>query len=186
MAWCRTGDRPLSEPMMAQFADACLRHSDSFTHWGRGTHICVGNLISIGSDNGLSPVQRQAIIWTNAGLLSIGPLETNFSEISIEMHTFSFKKMCLKKSSGKWRPFCLGLNVKALDVLSRWGIILRSTVWTYDISWFSLPLLLQNRSQTDPRFRFAQKTASEKVFSSILAANKCCQSTAGYISFETN
>ena len=68
---------------------------------------------------------------------------------------------------------------------SRWGIILRSTVRTYDISWFSLLLLLQNGSQTDPRFRFAQKTASEKVFSSILAANKCCQSTAGYVSFET-
>ena len=67
----------------------------------------------------------------------------------------------------------------------RWGIILRSTVRTYDISWFSLLPLLQNGSQTDPRFRFAQKTASEKVFSSILAANKCCQSTAGYVSFET-
>ena len=68
---------------------------------------------------------------------------------------------------------------------SRWGIILRSTVRTYDISWFSLLLLLQNGSHADPRFRFAQKTASEKVFSSILAANKCCQSTAGYVSFET-
>ena len=70
------------------------------------------------------------------------------------------------------------LNFKDLP-MSRWGIILRSTVRTYDISWFSLLLLLQNGSQTDPRFRFAQKTAPEKVFSSILAANKCCQSTAG-------
>ena len=46
-----------------------------FTHWGRMTHICVGNLIIIGSDNALSPGRRQAIIWTNAGLLLIGTLE---------------------------------------------------------------------------------------------------------------
>ena len=80
---------------------------------------------------------------------------------------------------------CGRIGRPSLFAFSRWGIILRSTVRTYDISWFSLLLLLQNGSQTDPRFRFAQKTASEKVFSSILAANKCCQSTAGYVSFET-
>ena len=38
-----------------------------------------------GSDNGLSPGWRQAIIWTNAGILLIGPLGTNFSEILIEI-----------------------------------------------------------------------------------------------------
>ena len=31
-------------------------------HWGRVTHICVSNLTIIGSDNGLSPGRRQAII----------------------------------------------------------------------------------------------------------------------------
>ena len=81
------------------------------THWGRVTHICVGNLIIIGSDNGLSPGWRQAIIWTNAGILLIGTLGTNFSEILIEIQTFSFKKLRLKVSSAKWRPSCLGLNV---------------------------------------------------------------------------
>ena len=39
------------------------------------------NQFSIGSGNGLSLLQRQAITWTNADLLSIGPLETNFNEI---------------------------------------------------------------------------------------------------------
>ena len=73
---------------------------DYLTHWGRVTHICVGNLAIIGSDNGLSPDRRQPIIWTNDGILLIGPLETNFSEILIEIHTFSFKKMHLKMSSG--------------------------------------------------------------------------------------
>ena len=74
------------------------------------THICVGKLTTIGSDNGLSPGRRQAIIWTNAGILLIGPLGTNFSEISIGIQIFSFKKMHLKMSSAKWRLFSLGLN----------------------------------------------------------------------------
>ena len=77
------------------------------THWGRVTHICVCNLTIIGWNNGLSPGRRQAIIWTNAG---IGSLGTN-SEILIEIHALSFEKMHLKRSSAKWRPFCLGLNV---------------------------------------------------------------------------
>ena len=47
------------------------------THWGRVSHICVGKLTIIGSANGLSPGRRQAIIWTNAGILLIGPLRTN-------------------------------------------------------------------------------------------------------------
>ena len=60
---------------------------------------------------GLSPVRRQAIIWTNPVLLSIGPLGTDFSEIVLEIQTFLFKKMNLKMLSGKCQPFCLGLNV---------------------------------------------------------------------------
>ena len=91
------------------------------THWGRVTHICVGNLTIIGPDNGLSPGRRQAIIWTNAGILLIGPWGTNFSEILIGIQTFSVKKMHLKMSSAKWRPFCLGLNV-----LIRNGILMIS------------------------------------------------------------
>ena len=38
-------------------------------------------IISIGSDNGLSPGRCQVIIWTNAEILLIGPLGTNFNEI---------------------------------------------------------------------------------------------------------
>ena len=68
------------------------------THWGLVTHICIGTNTNIGSDNGLSPGRRQAIIWTNARLLLIEPLGTNFSEILIKIHTFSFKKMHLKMS----------------------------------------------------------------------------------------
>ena len=88
------------------------------THWGRVTHICVCNLIIIGSYNGLSPSRRQAIIWTNAGILLIGPSGTNFSEILIEILTFSFRKIRSKVSSAKWRPFCVGLNV----LMDQWYI----------------------------------------------------------------
>ena len=81
------------------------------THWGRVTHICVNKLTIIGSDNGLSPGRRQAIIWTNAGILSMRTIETNVSEILIQINKFWFKKMYLKVSSGKWRPFCVGLKM---------------------------------------------------------------------------
>ena len=82
-----------------------------WTHCGRVTHICVGKLSIISSDNGLSPGRRHAIIWTNAGILLIGPLGTNFSENWIGIATFSIKEMHLKMLSAKWHLFGLGLNV---------------------------------------------------------------------------
>ena len=91
------------------------------THWRRVTHICVGNLTIIASDNGLSPGRRQAIIWTNAGILLIGPWGTNFSEILIGIQTFSFKKMHFKMASAKWRPFRLGLNVLIITYIYHFG-----------------------------------------------------------------
>ena len=67
-------------------------------------------LAIIGSDNGMLPVRRQAIIRTNATILSIKP-QGWFSEIVVKMQKFSFKEMHLNISSAEWRPFCLGLNV---------------------------------------------------------------------------
>ena len=61
------------------------------THWGRVTHICVGNLTIVDPDNDLAPSRRQAIIWTNAGILLIGPWGTIFSEILIGIHFHSRK-----------------------------------------------------------------------------------------------
>ena len=91
------------------------------THWGRVSHRCVGKITIIGSDNGLSHGRCQAIIWTNFGILLIGPLGTNFNEILIEIYTFSFKKMHLKMSSGKRRPFGLGLNVLKFAEWTIWN-----------------------------------------------------------------
>ena len=60
-----------------------------------------GNWFSIGSANDLSPVQCQAITWTNAGLLPIGLLGTNSRQIWIGILSFSFKKMHLKMLSAR-------------------------------------------------------------------------------------
>ena len=77
------------------------------TPWGWVTHIYISKLITIGSDNGLSPGRHQAINWTSAGILSIGPLGTNFNEISIKINfSLTWRKMHLKIASAKWRPFC--------------------------------------------------------------------------------
>ena len=59
MSWHRTGGKPLSEPMF------------SFCHQ-IVTHICLSVWVIIGSDNGLSPVPHQAIIYNT------GTLRNNF------------------------------------------------------------------------------------------------------------
>ena len=95
-------------------------HTLTLTHWGRVTHICLGNLTIIGPDNGLSPGRWQAIIWTNAGIMLIGTSGTNFSEMLIKIQTFSLKKIHLKMLSVKCCSFRLDLNVlrQILDRLS--------------------------------------------------------------------
>ena len=135
IAWCWTGKKPLSESMMSTDADLWLSLNESITHWDRVMHICIG------SDNGLSPGWHQAIIWTNARMLFIGTLGTNFNKILIKIQIFLFKKIHLKMSSGKWWLFCLGLNVNCMTVV----VIIHSKGWQgltimhnqYDICWCS-------------------------------------------------
>ena len=55
-------------------------------HWSRVTHIYISELSIICSDNGFSPGRRLSIIWTNAGILLIGPMGANFREI-IHFHS---------------------------------------------------------------------------------------------------
>ena len=71
----------------------------SFIVWWNGpgvSQICVSKLNIVDSDNGLSPGRHQAIIWTNAEILSIRNLRTNLTEILCEIHAFSFKS-CISK-----------------------------------------------------------------------------------------
>ena len=69
-------------------------------------HICVSKLIIIGWDNGLSPGRRQAIISTNDGILLIGPLGTNFSEILIEIHIQYRTRLSSPLMRANARPQC--------------------------------------------------------------------------------
>ena len=61
------------------------------------TYICISWLTIIGLENGLSPGQCQAIIWTSAGIFLFGTLATNFNEILIEIYKFSFTKNAFPK-----------------------------------------------------------------------------------------
>ena len=100
------------------------------TYWGRVTHIhvCVSTITVIGSNNGLSPGRRQAIIWTNARILLIGPLGTNFSEILIEIYIFHSGK-CIWKC----RLENFGHFVSASMCISRlWDVL--SLSWIVIIS----------------------------------------------------
>ena len=115
------------------------------------TYICVSVLTFIGSDNGLSPGRRQAIIRTNAGILLKRPLGTNFSEILIEILLFPFKKMRLTVSIAKRRPFCLGLNVLSQNLNWLWkseGSNQLSKSWCYLQAVSALAWLEQPTSDT--------------------------------------
>ena len=59
-------------------------------------HIWVSKLTIIGSDNGLVPIERQAIIWTNAPILSIQTWRTNINEILIIIDAFHSRKSIWK------------------------------------------------------------------------------------------
>ena len=104
----------------------------SLTHWGRVTHICVSKLTGIGSDNGLSPGRRQAIIWTNAGILLIGPIGTNFNEIfyrnsCIFIQENSFENVVCEMASILYRPQCVNSLFPESMMTSSNGNIFRAT-----------------------------------------------------------
>ena len=77
------------------------------------TQICVSKLAIIVSDNGLSPRRGQANVWTSAGMLLIGPLETIFQSVKFwsKFIHFHSRKCIWKRRLRNGRPFCLGLNV---------------------------------------------------------------------------
>ena len=94
-------------------------------HWGRMSHKRVGNLTIIGSDNGLAPTRRQVIIWTIAGLLLIGPLVPNFSEISVEIFIFiqenAFENNVCEMAFILSRPQCVKGDIGHCDFkMSSW------------------------------------------------------------------
>ena len=109
------------------------------THWGWVTHRCVGKLTIFGSDNGLLPDRRQAIIWTSAGILLNGPLQTNFSEIlnwnsNIFIQENAVENVVCEMAAILSQPQCVNTlklrqNVRHFtdDIFK--GILLNENVW---------------------------------------------------------
>ena len=64
----------------------------------------VSKLSIIGSDDGLSPGRRLTIIWTNDDMWLIGPLESNFNDIFVEIYKFSFQNVVWKMATILSRP----------------------------------------------------------------------------------
>ena len=97
---------------VSTFEPNLIRWCSLLTHWGRVTPICVSKLTVIGSDNCLSPGRRQAIIWTNAGILLIGSLGTNFNDFfNRNSYIFTqenqFENVVWKMASILSRPQCV-------------------------------------------------------------------------------
>ena len=92
------------------------------------THISASKLTTTGSDNGLSPDRRQAIIWTKAGMLLIGPLGTNVSEIlgafsNIFIQENEFESVVCEIAAILSRPQCVKprcVRIAALCGFIRW------------------------------------------------------------------
>ena len=108
----------VSSKLATCVSTACIKYliyDSVLTHWGRVTHIYVGILTIVGSDNGLSPSRHQFIIWTNAGILLIGPLETNFSDFFYQ-HPYIFiqenvfENVTWKMEAILLRPQCVKEN----------------------------------------------------------------------------
>ena len=154
----RTCDRTLTDTFMG--------------HLALVTPKCVSKLTIIGSHNGLLPDRRQAIIWTNAGILLIGTLGTNFSGILIEIHTFPFKKMHLKMSSGKWRPSCLGLDVLTQCNLNNMATILQGTFPKQFFVYGNVIILIQISLMIVPQGPTHNNSNTSSAKGSVLSSNK--------------
>ena len=104
------------------------------THWWRVTHICVGKLTIIGSDNDLSPGRCQAIIWTNAAILLIWTLSNKLQwKFNYNWNIFikknAFENVVWEMSAILSRPQCVNhiLTVPDCVCLIPWAI-----AWTFE------------------------------------------------------
>ena len=121
------------------------------------THICIS-----GSVKGLSPYWHQAIIWTKGGIVLIGPLGTNFSDILIKIYMFSFKKMhfiqyVVRKLAAIFpQPQCVNMNNSCsylpvmIAVMEMGRPLLIIWLCTYPKGKFEIPILNQLISRQYP------------------------------------
>ena len=112
------------------------------THWGQWRIYASVNYAIIASDNGLLPVRRQAIIWTNDGLL-FGRLRTNFSDF------FHQSEIVFLQENGYQNIVCKVAAIYSLPQCVN-ELILHSyqccfgLIWNYSV----LVILLKRQEQT--------------------------------------
>ena len=112
--------------------DTCLSHVDSVAH------ICVTKFVS---DNGVSPVGRQTIIWTNARSLLIGTFGTNFDYIWNKMKTFSSSEIYSMILPTKRWSYCFSLNILKL---THSAYVLWTVTFGQIISSYGMPMEPKN------------------------------------------
>ena len=98
---------------------------EELTYWGKVTHICISKLAITGSDNGLSLELHQVIIWTNAEILLIGPLRTDFSENLIKINTLFNNKIAFENVVWKMvailsQPQCVNGEMESSKTWETW------------------------------------------------------------------
>ena len=103
---------------------------------GKLVSAIAENNLSMAKHTGLSPGRREAIIWTNTGILLIDPQGTNFSEIFIEIYTFfiqenAFENIVCETAAILSRPKCgngwFTGSYRTSAVYSPWGIWVKLT-----------------------------------------------------------
>ena len=120
------------------------------THWGRVTHIWVGNVTIIGSDNGLSPGRRQihylnqcwySVNWTLRNKLqwnfnwnsNIFIRENALQNVVCKMASILPRPQCVKKvciiASTPHACYVIGSYHNAFTVKSAWRWLMAGRFW---------------------------------------------------------
>ena len=122
------------------------------------------NQVNICSDNGLSPIWRQAIISTSAMLLCIGHVGTNFMEISIKIQNFALTKISLRIPSAKGGLFSGGDEIMH---------------WDKDFS-VMLPYIVASQPRKDCEDKSVHEEQTFRVATECLWPNNTCAMLISY------
>ena len=104
-------------------------------NWGQVTHVYFSKLTTIGSDNGLLSDRRHVFIWTNAAILLIRPLGTNFNEFCVEIHIFSLK---IPFESVVWKMAVISARSKCIEM---WCCVINWVLYRIYQTYFINPVM---------------------------------------------
>ena len=98
-----------------------INHIPILTHWSRVTHICVSKLTNIGSDNGLPPSRRQAIISTKCWYIVNWSLGNKFQwNLNQNQYIFiqenAFESVVCEMAAILSQPQCVKLSIMCCHI----------------------------------------------------------------------